>query len=191
METKELELLQYPIGRYVPQQAPSQEQVEQYIVAIGRLPDKLSAAVSALSSEQLDTPYRTGGWTVRQVVHHLADSHLNGYTRHRLALTEEKPVIRVYDQNSWANLPDSLLGAPEVSLDLLSALHRRWILLLKSLSPEQLDRTLIHPENGEQTIRQSIGGYAWHGNHHLAHITNLILRKGWASNPRIIPIIHR
>lgn len=176
---EELEKLMYPIGRYATEEHPSDEQVEQFILAIGQLPLKLRTAVSELTPEQLDTPYRENGWTVRQVIHHLPDSHLNGYTRQKLALTENVPTIRTYNEGEWAKLNDSLIGAPEVSLALLDALHMRWVLLLEGLTSEQLDRKFNHPENGVQSIRQHIGVYAWHGEHHLAHITELIERKGW------------
>lgn len=178
-DDEEFRKLQYPIGKYVVMEQPSQEQVEQFILAIGQLPHKLRAVVAALTPAQLDTPYRDGGWTIRQVIHHLPDSHLHGYTRQKLALTEDVPTIRTYHEQEWANLSDSLTGSPDISLALLEALHLRWVLLLKGLTAEQLDRKLNHPENGIQSIRQHIGVYAWHGEHHLAHITTLIRRKGW------------
>lgn len=179
MTEETLETLMYPIGRYQPDGQPLQEQVEQFILSIARLPEQLRLAVSKLTPEQLDTPYRPDGWTVRQVIHHLPDSHMNGYIRQKLALTEDIPTIRTYNEVEWAALADSMSGSPELSLALLEALHVRWVLLLKSLSPEQMDRKFKHPENGEQTIRQHIGVYAWHGEHHLAQIKALIKRKGW------------
>ena len=179
MSTEELEQLRYPIGKFDASQSLTDDQVEQFILSIARLPDRLQEAVADMTAEQLDTPYREGGWTVRQVIHHLPDSHLNGYTRQKLALTEHAPTIRPYNEGAWAELPDSLQGAPEISLALLAALHQRWVLLLKSLQLEQLQRRFIHPENGEQRIREHIGLYAWHGEHHLAHITELKKRKGW------------
>ncbi|GAB3530979.1 bacillithiol transferase BstA [Pontibacter brevis] len=177
MSDEELEQLRYPIGRFDVSQPLTDEQVEQSILSIAGLPARLREAVQDMTSEQLDTPYRMGGWSVRQVVHHLPDSHLNGYTRQKLALTEDTPTIRPYNEGEWAELPDSLQGAPEISLVLLAALHQRWVLLLKNLQPEHLDRSFIHPENGEQQIRQHIGLYAWHGEHHLAHITALKNKK--------------
>ena len=181
MSEEELELLRYPIGKYDPAQYPNDEHlVEQHILALGQLPGKVREAVKDLTPEQLDTPYRTDGWTVRQLIHHIPDSHMNGYIRQKLALTEDIPTIRTYHEAEWAQLPDSLLTDPEISLALLEALHQRWVVLLKSLTPEQLERKLIHPETGECSIRQHIGLYAWHGEHHLAHITGLIIREGWA-----------
>ncbi|RKZ14944.1 putative metal-dependent hydrolase, partial [bacterium] len=131
------------------------------------------------SLAQLSTHYRPGGWTVAQVVHHVADSHLNSYTRFRLALTEDHPTIRPYDEAAWAELPDAVGEPVEVSLDLLDALHARWARLLRSLSPAQLDRSFCHPEDGEIGLRTNIGLYAWHGRHHLAHISTLAQREGW------------
>ncbi|ARS37905.1 metal-dependent hydrolase [Pontibacter actiniarum] len=174
-----MEKLKYPIGRYNPQQELSEQELAQAILAIAQLPQKLRTAVANLTPEQLDTPYRDGGWTVRQVIHHLPDSHLNGYMRQKLALTEDVPTIRPYDEVAWAALPDSLHGDPGISLRLLEALHQRWVLLLQSLTPEQLARKFTHPASGGQSIRQHIGNYAWHGNHHLAHVTELIRREGW------------
>ncbi|WP_242926530.1 YfiT family bacillithiol transferase [Pontibacter vulgaris] len=171
--------LRYPIGHHNAAQVIDDEKLSQHIHAIAELPTLLRDAVDGLTKEQLDTPYRPGGWTVRQVIHHLPDSHLNGYTRQKLALTEDKPTIRTYDEVAWAELHDGKFGAPEFSLMLLDALHKRWVLLLLSLTPEQLERKFIHPLTGEFTIRQHIGLYAWHGAHHLAHITELKKRMGW------------
>jgi hypothetical protein len=179
MSDEELEELRYPIGKFDTSVPVTDEQVEQYILSIAGLPARLQLAVAEMTEEQLNTPYREGGWTVRQVIHHLPDSHMNGYIRQKLALTEDVPSIRTYNQEEWAELPDSLYGAPEISLALLAAVHQRWVLLLKSLQPEQLNRKFIHPENGEQRIRQHVGLYAWHGEHHLAHIIGLKSRKGW------------
>ncbi|MCJ8165507.1 bacillithiol transferase BstA [Pontibacter sp. E15-1] len=175
----ETEQLRYPIGRYSAALPLTDAQVSAAIQSIAELPARLQEAVAPMTPAQLDTPYREGGWTVRQVIHHLPDSHLNGYMRQKLALTEDLPTIRPYDEGAWANLPDSLLGPPEVSVALLTALHQRWVLLLRSLQPPQLDRKFIHPQGGEQRIRDHIGMYAWHGAHHLAHITALQKRKGW------------
>ncbi len=141
-------------------------------------PDHLRAAVSGLSGAQLDTPHRVGGWTVRQVVHHLPDSHLNSYTRFKLALTEDAPVIRPYHEDRWAELPDSRLE-PEVSLALLEALHRRWVALLRAMTEQDFSRTFIHPENGEQTLAQSLALYSWHAQHHTAQIVGVRERQGW------------
>ena len=171
--------MKYPIGHYDATQAIDADKLGQFILTIASLPSRLRAAVTDLSKDQLDTPYRPGGWTVRQVIHHLPDSHLNGYLRQKFALTEERPTIKPYDEAAWAELHDARYSAPEVSLELLEALHQRWVLMLLSLTEEQLERTFIHPVSGEQTIRQHIGQYAWHGEHHLAHITELKKRKGW------------
>ncbi|MBC5992748.1 YfiT family bacillithiol transferase [Pontibacter cellulosilyticus] len=180
MSEEELDLLRYPIGKYDPAKYPHDEHlVEQHILAIGQLSGKIREAVKDLTPEQLDTPYRPDGWTLRQVVHHIPDSHMNGYLRQKLALTEEVPTIRTYHEAEWALLPDTMLASPEISINLLEALHQRWVVLLKSLTHDQLERKLIHPDTGECTIRQHIGLYAWHGEHHLAHITNLLERKGW------------
>jgi hypothetical protein len=179
MSDEELEQLRYPIGKFDTTKPMTDEEVEQYILSMAGLPDRLRLAVAEMTQQQLNTPYREGGWTVRQVVHHLPDSHMNGYIRQKLALTEDIPTIRTYNQEEWAELPDSLNGAVEISLALLAAVHQRWVLLLKSLQPEQLSRKFIHPVNGEQRIREHIGLYAWHGEHHLAHIMELKKRKGW------------
>ncbi|GAB3193875.1 hypothetical protein ABID22_000415 [Pontibacter aydingkolensis] len=181
MSEEELELLRYPLGKYDPAKyGTDQHQVEQHILAIAQLPGKVRNAVKDLTPEQLDTPYRPEGWTLRQLIHHIPDSHMNGYIRQKLALTEDVPTIRTYHEAEWAMLPDSSLANPEISLTLLEALHQRWVVLLKCLTPEQLNRRLIHPETGECTIQQHIGLYAWHGEHHLAHITGLTIREGWA-----------
>ncbi|WP_242921075.1 YfiT family bacillithiol transferase [Pontibacter liquoris] len=171
--------LRYPTGKFDITQPVSEEQLNQYILSIAQLPGKVRQALTGMTDEQLDTPYRPGGWTVRQVVHHLPDSHLNGYIRQKLALTEDSPTIKPYDEAAWAGLPDSMQGDPQISVALLEALHQRWVLLLKSLTPAQLDRTFLHPQNGQQSIRQHIGLYAWHGEHHLAHITALKERENW------------
>ena len=181
MTEKELEKLKYPIGKYDPASYPDDEDtLAQHILAIGQLPGKLREAVKGLTMEQLNTPYRPDGWTLLQVVHHIPDSHMNGYIRHKLALTEDMPTVRTYREADWAQLPDSMLTSPEISLNLLESLHQRWVVLLKSLTPEQLNRKLVHPKNGEFRLLQNIGLYAWHGEHHLAHITGLIKRMGWS-----------
>lgn len=171
--------LQFPIGKFEYQGPATDEQRKRLIEEIEQTPARLRAAVNGLSPEQLDTPYRPGGWTVRQVVHHLPDSHLNSYTRFRLALTEEEPTIRPYDEARWAELPDASRGPIEVSLDLLEALHRRWVLLLGSLTGDDCARTFRHPELGLMSLDKNVGLYAWHGRHHVAHITSLRERSGW------------
>ena len=174
-----MDKLCYPIGHYSPPQVITEDQLNLYILSIGSLPTRVAEAVADLTDEQLDTPYRPGGWTLRQVVHHLPDSHLNGYTRQKLALTEENPTIRPYDEVAWAELPEARYADPSVSLALLHALHQRWVLMLHQLTASQLERTFVHPDSGQQTMRHHIGLYAWHGEHHLAHITGLKKRMGW------------
>ncbi|HMC32414.1 MAG TPA: putative metal-dependent hydrolase, partial [Candidatus Angelobacter sp.] len=139
----------------------------------------LRAAVAGLSAQQLDTPYREGGWTVRQVVHHVPDSHLNAYTRCKLALTESEPKIRDYDEARWADLADTRDTPVEVSLALLEALHRRWVILWRGLKEQDFSRTYQHPESGVNSLQQVLAQYAWHGAHHLAHIISLRQRMGW------------
>ena len=131
------------------------------------------------SKEQLDTPYRPGGWTVRQVVHHLPDSHMNAYVRFRLALTENEPTIKPYEQQLWAELPDAKTADIEMSLKLFEGLHQRWVLLLRSMKPEDFHRKYIHPESGVNVLDNVLQLYAWHGKHHVAHITSLRKRMGW------------
>lgn len=164
--------LRYPIGPFVPDRSISPERIQACVDLIARLPEKLEQSVSGLSDSQLDTPYRPGGWTLRQVVHHLADSHVNSYVRFRLALTEENPEIKTYEEALWAELPDARSEAVAVSLDLLKALHRRWVILLRSISDEDWNRTFRHPVLGELTLAVNAQLYAWHGEHHLAHITS-------------------
>lgn len=164
--------LRYPIGKFVPDHSISPEQIQAFVDTIAVLPEKLARAVSGLNDRQLDTPYRPGGWTLRQVVHHLADSHVNSYVRFRLALTEENPEIKTYEEALWAALPDACSEPVAVSLDLLKALHHRWVTLLRSLSDEDWKRTFRHPVLGELTLAVNVQLYAWHGEHHLAHITS-------------------
>jgi uncharacterized damage-inducible protein DinB len=169
----------YPVGTFeMPSQVtPSKRQ--QAIDELAATPTKLRAAAKGLSDSQLDTPYREGGWTVRQVVHHVPDSHLNAYVRLKLALTEEKPTIKPYDQEAWANLADSKSTPIETSLTLLSTVHDRWDRLWRSMKPEQFARVLIHPEHGERSVDWLLFLYEWHGRHHTAHITELRKQKGW------------
>lgn len=145
---------------------------------VEQLPAELRAAIAGLSDEQIDTPYREGGWTIRQVVHHLADSHSNGYTRLKLALTEDSPTIKPYEENAWAQLADSRLPL-EVSLPIIEGIHRRWIVLWRVMTPEQFERKFVHPEHGPVTTDWLLGLYGWHGRHHVAHITRLRERMGW------------
>lgn len=169
----------YPIGKFHYAGPPDQKQRQAFLDDIAHTPDNLRAAVKGLSAAQLDTPYRDGGWTVRQVVHHLPDSHLNSYVRFKLALTEDEPTIKPYAEDRWANLPDTKATPIEVSLTMLDALHDRWVRLLRSLSPEDWRRTLRHPEQGVVTLDKTLAIYSWHGRHHVAHITELRKRMNW------------
>jgi uncharacterized damage-inducible protein DinB len=169
----------FPIGDF---QMPAQvtpAQRQQAIEEIASTPAKMRAAVKGLSDAQLDTPYRDGGWTVRQVVHHVPDSHLNAYVRLKLALTEEKPTIKPYDQEAWSKLADSKSTPIETSLTLLSTVHDRWDRIWRSLKPEHFARVFVHPEHGERTVDWLLFVYEWHGKHHTAHVTALRKQKGW------------
>ena len=170
--------LRYPIGKFTAPDAIRPAMIEQWIADIAAAPEQLRAAVAGLSGPQLDTPYRPGGWTARQLVHHVADSHMNAYIRFKLALTEANPVITAYSQPDWANLADSKLPV-EVSLGLIEALHYRMVALLRGVQPEEWARTFRHPETGERRMDATVGMYAWHGQHHTAHVTGLRGREGW------------
>lgn len=172
--------LRYPVGRFQRSDEVTAEQRRAWVEEIRRLPDELRRAVAGLGERQLDTPYRDGGWTVRQVVHHLPDSHVNAYVRFKLALTEAEPSIKAYDEARWAELPDTRLTPVDTSLSLLQALHDRWTTLLQELSDEDWRRAFLHPENGRMTLDSLVQLYAWHGRHHVAHITRLREREGWA-----------
>jgi hypothetical protein len=169
----------YPIGKFHFEGPLREQQKKTYVDEIARTPANLRAAVKGLSDSQLDTPYREGGWTVRQVVHHLPDSHLNSYVRCKLALTENEPTIKPYAEDRWAELADNKSTPIEVSLTMLDALHDRWVRLLQSLGPEDWKRTFRHPELGVMTLEKNLGTYAWHGRHHVAHITELRKRMNW------------
>lgn len=171
--------LRFPIGKFVTPSLYSEETRRSCIRDIADTPTRLRVAVQGLSVAQLDTPYRPGGWTLQQVVHHLPDSHLNSYTRFKLALTEDQPTIKDYQEQRWAELSDTAQTPIEVSLDLLESLHKRWVILLHSLSPTDLARTFKHPQSGLQTLDKTLALYSWHGHHHLAHITSLRGRMGW------------
>ena len=171
--------LQYPIGRFeFPREVTDQDRAR-FIQEIADTPVKLRAAVAGLSEQQLDTPYRPGGWTVRQVVHHVPDSHMNSYVRFRLALTEDEPTIKPYDEGRWAELADARTARIEPSLVLLESLHERWVLLLRSLAAADWRRQFRHPELGVVSLEKNLALYAWHGRHHVAHITSLRERMGW------------
>jgi hypothetical protein len=170
--------LRYPIGRFAAPAASSPGLRAEHIGTLRALPERLREAVSGLSDAQLDTPYREGGWTVRQVVHHFADSHANSYIRFKLALTENWPTIKPYDEAAWARLSDS--GLPiDGSLKFIDALHARWVSLLECLSEEDFARGFTHPERGRDDLNRALAMYAWHSRHHVAHITGLRARKGW------------
>jgi len=170
--------LRYPVGRFDPAAPVSPEMREPAIAVIADLPARMRAAVAGLTDTQLDTPYRPGGWTVRQVVHHVADSHVNGYIRTKLALTEHEPAIKPYDQDAWAPLPDSRLPI-DISLGILHHLHARWTAVWRSLAPPQFARRFYHPEIGLTNLDAQLQGYAWHSRHHVAHITSLRERERW------------
>ncbi len=169
----------YPIGKFEMPKEVTPTRRQQAIGEIAATPMKLRAAVKGLNDAQLDTPYREGGWTVRQVVHHVPDSHLNAYIRLKLALTEEKPTIKPYDQEAWAVLADSKSAPIEVSQTLLDSVHTRWDRLWRSLKPEHFARVFVHPDHGERTVDWLLFLYEWHGKHHTAHITELRKQKGW------------
>ncbi len=169
----------YPVGRHARPGVVVAADRDAAMEELALLPQRLRAAVFGLSDAQLDTPYREGGWTVRQVVHHVADSHLNAVQRVRLALTENAPVIKVYDEAAWARLPDATGGPVEWSLVVLDGLHARWVALLQRLTDEQWQRSFVHPENGSTALDQATLMYAWHSRHHVAHITRLRAGKGW------------
>ena len=172
--------LRYPIGKFTYEGPPAPEQRQELLQHIEQAPAHLRAAVKGLSEQQLDTPYRPEGWTVRQVAHHVPDSHLNAYTRFKLALTEDEPTIKPYNEAAWAELADSRRVPIEVSLELLDALHLRWVTVLRSMEPADFRRGLRHPEHGRViTLQQMLGLYAWHGRHHVGHITSLKKREGW------------
>lgn len=171
--------LRYPIGRFAHDGPVTDADLARWIADIESLPSNLRAAVAGLDDAQLDTPYRPGGWTVRQVVHHVGDSHLNALARFKLALTEDTPTIKPYAEARWADLADHRLPA-EYGLALVEALHARWVPLLRSLDRVALARTYVHPEKGRTlALDWTVGMYAWHGRHHVAHITTLREREGW------------
>ena len=171
--------LRYPVGQFSFAGTLSREERASLIDQIAATPERMRTAVAGLSNEQLDTPYRPGGWTVRQVVHHVPESHLNSYIRFKLALTEDEPTIKPYFEDRWAQLQDALVSPVEPSLDLLDALHQSWVWFLRSLKDEDFDRTFRHPELGLVSLNKNLALYAWHGRHHVAHITTLRERMGW------------
>jgi len=170
--------LRYPIGKFTFDGSPTEQARNKFIDDIEQAPAILRAAVQGLSPEQLDTPYRPGGWTVRQVVHHIPDSHLNAYVRFKLALTEDEPTIKPYHEDRWAELQEARTAPIEISLALLESLHKRWVLVLRSIKPENWKRAFRHPELGVVSLEKNLALYSWHGRHHVAHITSLRERIG-------------
>jgi uncharacterized damage-inducible protein DinB len=171
--------LRYPIGKYEPQPF-SDKQKRAWLQDIQFLPGLMEQAIENLDERQFDTPYRDGGWSVKQVVHHVADSHLNAYTRFKLGLTEDNPTIKPYEEAEWAKLRDVEVVPVNISITLLYALHTRWHAAIRDISDEQWKRTVIRPDtNKEMSLWYLLGTYAWHGKHHVAHITSLRERKGW------------
>ena len=169
----------FPVGKFTKSASLTPADRQACIAEIAKLPAQISAAVRGLTPEQLDTPYREGGWTVRQVVHHVADSHMNAWVRMRLGVTEDNPPAKAYDERLWAEQADSRTAPPELSLELLDGLHRRWVMWLGSLPAEAFGRTVMHSENGSMTLDVLLQLYAWHSRHHVAHITTLRASRGW------------
>jgi hypothetical protein len=171
--------LRYPIGKFKPRENYTAEDLQQFIHRIEALPAKVEEAAKPLTTAQLSTPYREGGWTLRQVLHHIPESHMNAYIRFKWALTEETPTIKAYNEKAWAETSEIALD-PKISIELLKALHVKWVALLKSLSPKDLQRQYVHPETQRYNrLDNMMGMYAWHGEHHLGHITSLKTRMGW------------
>src|SRR5262245_43936604 len=171
--------LRYPVGRFGRPARLTPEERRQAIDSIAAAPAALRQAVAGLSEEQLDTPYRPGGWTVRQVVHHVPESHMNAYVRFKLGLTEDTPTIRPYKEDRWSEQPEVRSAPPELSLRLLEALHERWVLALRALPEEAFARAIEHPEMGRLSLDTLLAMYGWHGRHHVAHVTELRRRMGW------------
>ena len=169
----------YPVGPYQPPANVTPSMRAQAIEEIAFTPSRFRAAVKALNDSQLNTPYRDGGWTLRQVVHHVPDSHINSYVRFRLALTEDQPTIKPYAEAQWAELADAKSAPIDVSLSLLESLHDRWVRLLRSMTEKDFSRTLLHPDHGVRSLDWMLFLYEWHGRHHAAHITELRKQKGW------------
>lgn len=166
----DIEKLKFPIGQFAPLESYTKGNINSYINDLEIIPSQLRKEVESLSDEQLDTQYRPNGWTVRQVIHHIPDSHMNAFIRFKLSLTEDNPVIRPYAEDKWAELPDTKLPA-EISLKLTEAVHKRWVYLLKAMSAEDFDRRYTHPEYKKVfTLKEALHQYSWHGKHHLAHI---------------------
>jgi hypothetical protein len=169
----------YPVGKFTYAGPPDEAQRNQFINDIEKAPAALRAAIQGLSPKQMETPYRDGGWTVCQVVHHVPESHMNAYIRFKLGLTEDNPTIKPYLEDRWAGTADVQSTPPEVSLALLDSLHDRWVRLLRSLKPEEWKRQFSHPEMGPMPLEKNLALYSWHGRHHVAHVTELRKRMGW------------
>ena len=174
-----MEDLRYPIGPFVFEGDVTDARRQEWITEIAQGPAKLRATVAGLTAPQLDTPYREGGWTLRQVVHHLADSHMNSYIRFKLALTEHEPTVKPYDEATWSELVDARTARTEISLELLESVTERWVMVLRAMSAADFDRAFIHPEGGRTTLAKALAMYAWHGKHHIAQIASLRQRQGW------------
>ncbi len=180
MTNQELEQLKYPIGQFECPNNISSQHIESWISILEHFPNRLENLVKDLTDIQLDTTYRPGGWSIRQVVHHLSDSHHHSYTRFKWALTEDKPIIKAYYEDRWAELIDSKVAPIKMSLNHLKAIHFKLVYILKKLSQEDLQKCFVHPEtNNEVKLNFNVGNYAWHSNHHYTHIENLLKRKGW------------
>ncbi|HMI67214.1 MAG TPA: putative metal-dependent hydrolase [Cyclobacteriaceae bacterium] len=173
--------LRFPIGKFTPKENYTTEDLQQCIRRIEALPAKIEEAAKTLTPAQLNTPYREGGWTLRQVLHHIPESHMNAYIRFKWALTEDTPTIKAYNEKAWAETPEIVLLDPRISIDLLKALHVKWVALLKSLSPKDLQKQYLHPDTKRYNrLDNMVAMYAWHGEHHLAHITSLKERMRWS-----------
>ncbi|NND16108.1 MAG: putative metal-dependent hydrolase [Eudoraea sp.] len=180
MDAEELKKLRYPIGKFSKPELISPEQISEWIDELESFPEKLTLLVSPLSEQQLDTPYRPDGWTIRQVIHHVSDSHHNSYIRFKWTLTETDPVIKPYDEKGWADLHDTRNGPIHMSLEHLRIVHAKLVYLLRGLDTVDLDRTFIHPDdNSKISLKANIGHYVWHGNHHYAHIEEACKRHQW------------
>jgi len=172
--------LRYPIGKFNSPDTITEEQISNWIATLETLPDRLENLVKDFSVDQLETPYRRDGWTVRQVIHHIADSHHHSYTRFKWALTENEPLIKAYEEKDWSNLFDARTAPIALSLNYIRALHAKLVYLLKGIGEEDLKKNYVHPEdNTKVSVAENIGKYAWHSNHHFAHINNLAIREGW------------
>ena len=177
--TKPMTDPRYPVGKFPGKRKLAPEERKHMIHSISEAPKRFREAVKGLNDQQLDTPYREGGWTVRQVIHHLADSHMNAYIRMRFTLTENNPTVKAYDENLWAKLEDARTAPVEPSLNMLDGIHHRWMLLLNSLGDVDFERSMQHSENGSMTLDDHLIDYEWHGRHHAAHITSLRAAKNW------------